>query len=124
MGIANWLRCLFGEEVGAQFALLRTVGLSIRQLIAMVWVEQILVIAAGMTLGTWMGGRLGAIVIPFLGNDDQGGQVLPPFILEVNWGTLAITYAAMGLVFALIIGGVLWFIHKISLQRILRLGEM
>ena len=107
-----------------QFALMRTIGFSLKQLITLVWLEQALVIAAGMALGTWMGGRLGATVMPYLGHDDRGSQVLPPFILEVSWGTLAATYGAMVFVFALIIVGMIWFIHKISLQRILRLGEM
>lgn len=107
-----------------QFALLRTVGLSMKQLVTMVWLEQALVIAAGMALGTWMGGRLGATIMPFLGHDDWGGQVVPPFAMEVNWGPLLLTYAAMLLAFAIISFGLVWFIHRISLQRILRLGEM
>ncbi len=107
-----------------QFALMRTIGFSMRQLTMLVWLEQALVIAAGLALGTWMGGRLGAIIMPFLGHDDRGSEVLPPFILEVNWNTLVITYAVMSLVFAVIILGVIWFIRRISLQRVLRLGEM
>ena len=107
-----------------QFALLRTIGLSMRQLVILVWLEQAFVIILGLALGTWMGGRLGAIIMPFLGNDDSGAQVLPPFVLEVNWPTLLGTYAAMGSVFAVIIVGVIWFIRRISLQRVLRLGEM
>ena len=107
-----------------QFALLRTVGFSMRQLVAMVWLEQLLVIATGLALGTWMGGRLGAIIMPFLGHDDWGSQVVPPFAMEVNWGALLITYAFMVFVFAAIVLGVIWLIRRISLQRILRLGEM
>ena len=107
-----------------QFALLRTVGFSMRQLITMVWLEQILVIAAGMALGTWMGGRLGATIMPFLGHDDFGSEVVPPFVMEVNWGALVLIYAAMAIVFALIILALLWFIQRISLQRILRIGEL
>ena len=107
-----------------QFALLRTVGLSGRQLLSLVWLEQILVIVAGLALGSWMGGRLGETVMPFLGHDDQGAQVLPPFQLDINWTTLLSTYAAMGLVFAIIIFGVILFVRRISLQRVLRLGEM
>jgi ABC-type lipoprotein release transport system permease subunit len=107
-----------------QFALMRTIGISMRQLVTLVWVEQVLVIGAGVALGTWMGGRLGAIVMPYLGHDDQGSQVLPPYVVQVDWGTLAITYAAMALVFTLIIAGVIWFIRRISLHRVLRLGEM
>ena len=107
-----------------QFALLRTVGFSLRQLTAMVWLEQALVIGAGLALGTWMGGRLGATIMPYLGHNDFGGQVMPPFAMEVNWGALLITYGFMILVFALITMGVIWLIRRISLQRILRLGEM
>ena len=107
-----------------QISLLRTIGFSMRQLVTMVWLEQVLVIAVGLALGTWMGGRLGAIIMPFLGHDDWGGRVMPPFVIEVNWGALLTTYAVMVIVFALIILGVTWLIHRMSLQRILRLGEM
>ena len=107
----------------AEFALMRTMGFSMRQLVTLVWLEQALVIAAGMALGTWMGGRLGATIMPFLGNDERGDQILPPFVLEVNWGTLALTYVAMVLVFGVITAGVIWFVRRISLQRILRLGD-
>ena len=107
-----------------QFALMRTVGFSMRQLITLVWLEQALVIVAGLALGTWMGGRLGETIMPFLAHDDTGGQVLPPFTMEVRWVTLGVIYAAMALLFAVIAVGVVWFIRRISLQRILRLGEM
>ncbi len=107
-----------------EFALMRTIGFSTRQLTTLIWLEQALIILAGLALGTWMGGRIGAIIMPFLSNDDQGSQVLPPFILEVNWTTLAITYAIMAVAFTLIITGMIWFVRRISLQRILRLGEM
>ena len=108
----------------AQFALMRTVGFSMRQLSTLVLLEQVLVIGAGLALGTWMGGRLGATMMPFLGHDDRGTRVLPPFVVDVNWSTLIITYIAMGLLFAIIIAGVITLVRRISLQRILRLGEV
>ena len=108
----------------AHFALMRTIGFSSKQLTTLVWLEQTLVIAAGLALGTWMGGRLGAIIMPYLSHSEQGTQLLPPFVMQVDWGTLAITYAGMVLVFALMTGGIVWFVRRISLQRILRLGEM
>ena len=107
-----------------QFALMRTVGFSMRQLTAMVWLEQALVIALGMGLGTWMGGRLGATIMPFLGHDDQGARVVPPFAIQVNWGALLLTYLAMLLVFLIISVALIWFIRRITLQRLLRLGEV
>ena len=111
-----------GREM--QFALMRTVGFSMGQLTTLVLLEQVLVIGAGLALGTWMGGRLGATMMPFLGHSDQGARILPPFVVDVNWGTLLITYLAMALLFSVIIGGVILLVRRISLQRILRLGEM
>ena len=70
-----------------------------------------------------MGRRLGTIIIPFLGHDDQGSQVLPPFTIETNWANLGITYAAMAVVFVAVILVMMWFVRKLSLQRLLRLGE-
>ena len=112
------------REREMQFGLMRTVGFSMRQLITLVWLEQAIVIGAGMALGAEMGRRLGAIIMPFLSHNDRGTQVLPPFVLEIDWGTLAITYGFMILVFTAIILGMIWFIRRISLQRILRLGEL
>ncbi|MCL0028844.1 ABC transporter permease [Dehalococcoidia bacterium] len=107
-----------------QFALMRTIGFTMSQLMTLVFVEQVLVIGTGLALGSWMGGRLGTTIMPYLGHNDQGIQVLPPFVIEINWDTLTLTYAAMALLFAVIIAGMLWFVRRISLQRILRIGEM
>ncbi|HJO82349.1 MAG: hypothetical protein QGG34_10760 [SAR202 cluster bacterium] len=107
-----------------QFALMRTIGFTMRQLVALMWVEQALVIGAGMALGTWMGGRLGSTVMPFLGHDENGSQVLPPFVIEVNWSNLLVTYAAMSIIFTAIILGVIWFVRHMALSRVLRLGDV
>ncbi len=107
-----------------QFALMRTIGFTTRQLVALMWVEQALVIGVGMALGTWMGGRLGATVMPFLGHDESGSQVLPPFVIEVSWSNLLVTYAAMAIIFTAIILGVIWFVRRMALSRVLRLGDV
>ena len=106
-----------------QFALMRTMGFATRQLVALMWLEQALVIAVGMALGTWMGGRLGSTIMPFLGHDDQGAQVIPPFVIEVSWANLLVTYAAMSVIFTVIILGVILFIQRMSLSRVLRIGD-
>ena len=106
-----------------QFALMRTMGFSTRQLVSLMWLEQALVILVGIALGTWMGGRLGETIMPFLGHDDRGGQVLPPFVIEVGWQNLLVTYVAMGLIFTAIIIGVILFIRRMSLSQVLRLGD-
>lgn len=106
-----------------QFALLRTLGFSKKQLVTMVSLEQLIVVATGLALGTWMGGRLGSIIMPFLAHDDRGSQVVPPFAVTVNWSALLITYAIMTTIFVIIILGVVWFIQRVSMHRTLRIGD-
>ena len=112
----------FREREG-QFALLRAVGLSMNQLTLLIWIEQALVVAAGLALGTWMGGQVGATIMTFLGHDDTGGRVLPPYTLDVDWVTLISTYTAIIAVFTVIIAVVVVVVRRLSLQQVLRFGE-
>ena len=107
-----------------QFALMRTNGLSGRQLMMMMWLEQTVIIAVGLALGTWMGSRLGATIIPFLGHDDFGGKVIPPFVMVIDWTALLITYAIMLVIFAVITLALIMLIRRLSISRILRIGEL
>lgn len=112
------------QERGTQFALLRSMGLSSGQLNALMWLEQSLVVAVGIALGTWMGGRLSATIMPFLGHSDTGGAVLPPFAPHVEWVALLVTYAVIAVIFAAIVLAIIFIVRRSSLQQALRLGEM
>ena len=106
-----------------QFALLRTLGFSTRQLITTIWVEQVLIIALGMIVGTWMGGKLSEAVMPFLSSDDHGNQVIPPFVMQIDWVNLSITYGVMILIFATVIGSLIFLARRLVLNKMLRLGD-
>lgn len=106
-----------------QFALMRTIGLSSRQLMSLLWMEQILVIVTALILGSWMGARLAATIMPFLAHNDYGHAVLPPFVIEVDWVNLISAYLFMGIFFTLVMMLMVWFANKLSIQRTLRLGE-
>ena len=90
---------------------------------SLLWMEQILVIVTALILGSWMGGRLAAIIMPFLAHNDFGHSVLPPFVIEVDWGNLIAAYLFMGIFFTLVMMVMVWFANKLSIQRTLRLGE-
>ena len=106
-----------------QFALLRTLGFSTRQLITTIWVEQVLIITLGMIIGTWMGGRLSEAVMPFMSSDDYGNQVIPPFVIQIDWVNLLITYGVMILIFAAVIGSLIFLARRLVLNKMLRLGD-
>ena len=114
------------REREQQFAVLRSIGLSTRQLAAIVWLEQAVQVLGGMALGTWMGVRLVSAVMPFMGHDETGGRVVPPFAVR---GTptgcrLALAYAVIAVIFGGIMGGVVWAIHRVAAHRALRIEDI
>lgn len=106
-----------------ELALLRATGLSMRQLLALVTLEQLLVIGAGIAIGAFMGARLGATIMPYLGTSGAGIRIAPPMILEIDWGLVAVTFGLVGAVFAAVIGVILVSVYRMSVHRVLRLGE-
>jgi large-conductance mechanosensitive channel len=88
-----------------------------------VLVEQALVVAIGMALGSWLGVRLTELIMPFLGLNEAGLRVLPPFRAAMDWQVIAVVYGLMLTAFTattLILAGVF---SRTAIQRALRFGE-
>ncbi len=77
------------------FAVLRAIGFSRRQIFGLLAFEQLVIIVFGLVLGTVTGDRLGTIMMPFLQLTEQGSRVLPPFVLSIDWGLIGITYGIL-----------------------------
>ena len=106
-----------------EFAILRTMGFSMRQILAVVSFEQIFIVVLAMASGTLVGSRLGILMLEFLGVTERGEEVVPPFVLATDWGTIGIAYGILGAVFLLAIGVVVALHARLALYRVLRLGE-
>lgn len=106
-----------------EFAVLRTMGFSKRQIALVVGFEQVFVIGLGMIAGTLMGMRLGSLMIRYMGLTETGDEVLPPMQLEINWFTVGTAWLVLGLVFLVTIGAVVLLYSRLALHRVLRIGE-
>jgi ABC-type antimicrobial peptide transport system permease subunit len=115
---------LSAQKRQLDFAILRTLGFSLRQIIGLVCFEQLFIIVTGMGIGTILGERLSYIMIPFLQLTERGERVLPPFILTINWQTIGMTYAVIGLAFVITISLVILFFSRVAIHRTLRMGDM
>jgi len=115
-------RVSFRTRLG-EFALLRTIGLSMRQLLALAVLEQVLVIGVAVGLGIFMGTRLGATIMPYLASSGQGVRVVPPMLTEVDWVGFCVTFGMVAAVFALVVAAILVYVYRMSIHRVMRLGE-
>ena len=106
-----------------EFATLRSIGLSIRQVTSLVLIEQLLVIGVAVGFGIFLGLRVGAVVMPYLANTSESGLVTPPMILEVEWAGFGVTFGLFFLVFAAVLGALVVSVHRTAIHAVMRSGE-
>ena len=106
-----------------EFAVLRTMGFSKKQIAVVVAFEQFFVIGLGMVAGTLMGMRLGSLMIRYMGLTETGDEVLPPLQLEINWLTIGSAWIVLAAVFLVTIAAVVLLYSRLALHRVLRIGE-
>jgi hypothetical protein len=115
---------LTAQERALEFAIMRTLGFSRTQIFGVVAFEHLFVIAAGMGLGTLVGLQVGRLMMDFLGTDEQGATVLPPFVLGVSWPSIFVAWGILGAVFAATIAAVVLLYVRLQVHRALRIGDV
>ncbi|MEE8045329.1 MAG: ABC transporter permease [Dehalococcoidia bacterium] len=107
----------------AELALLRTIGLSMKQLLFLVVMEQVMVIGVAVALGIFMGARMGETIMPYLASSGENAVVVPPMAVQIDWFGFGVTFGLLGLVFLAVIGVILISVYRMSIHRIMRMGE-
>jgi len=77
-----------------EFAILRALGLSRGQVFRMLAFEYLLVVVVGLVAGAWLGLVVGRQMLSFLNVTETGGRVVPPFVLETQWGLVGVGVAS------------------------------
>jgi hypothetical protein len=93
------------------------------QVFGVVMLEQAIVIIAGVGLGTIVGLQVGRMMMDFLGTNERGEVVLPPFILDISWPSIFLAWAILGSVFVVTISAVVMLYLRLALHRALRIGD-
>ena len=114
---------LTAQKRTLEFAVLRTMGFSRRQIATVVGFEQAFVIFLGMAAGTLLGIRLGSLMIRYMGLTETGEDVVPPMLLQVSWLTVGSAWLILGFAFLVTIGIVVLLYSRLALHTVLRMGE-
>jgi ABC-type antimicrobial peptide transport system permease subunit len=115
---------LGAQERSLEFAILRTMGLSGRQILSVVSFEQLFVVVAGVAAGTLLGFPLSRLMIDYMGLTESGRSPLPPLQSVINWQTVLTVY---GLLMVVVVSTVITLValySRIAVSRALRMGEL
>ena len=106
-----------------ELALLRTIGLSMKQLITLILFEQIIIIGLSLGLGIFMGLLLGSTILPYLANSTGSEILLPPMEILFRWSEFRFIFFLLLIVFIIVIGIIIFSVFKMSLHKVMRIGE-
>ncbi|MEU7897539.1 ABC transporter permease [Nonomuraea sp. NPDC049152] len=89
----------------AEFAILRALGVSFRQVFALLAIEQAFVIVLSLVAGTILALVVGALVVPHIVLTGQAAAVTPDVLLAVPWPATALMLVLVAaLLFAIVAG--------------------
>jgi hypothetical protein len=107
-----------------EFAILRTMGYTSRQVLSLVSFEQLFVIVAGVVVGTFLGFPLGRLMIGYLGVTESGADPVPPLVSQVSWQAVLTVYGLLAIVFIGTIASLAAVYSRLAVHRALRIGEV
>jgi ABC-type antimicrobial peptide transport system permease subunit len=106
-----------------QFGILRSLGLSPGQLYGWLSLEQIIMILAGLSLGTLLGILLNKLILPGLPISFGNKPAIPPFITLENWVEVFKLYLTLLVSFILTLGVATVILWRSNIHRALRVGQ-
>ena len=78
-----------------EFAVCQSVGMSVRQILGLIGIEQIAVIIVGLGAGVIVGTQAGHILLDFFALTPEGRDVVPPLEFLIDWRTVGIQFGAL-----------------------------
>lgn len=106
-----------------QFGMLRALGLSVRQMAALLAGEQLALVATGLVGGTFLGWLSGKMFIPFLQVRAGRHPLTPPYVVQIAWGDVVIVYVIFGLMFVAAAVVLLGLLRRMRVFEAVKLGE-
>ncbi len=106
-----------------QFGILRAIGLSVGQLISMLFIEQVLSVGVAVAIGTFLGGWASRLFLPFTKvSADLTGSV-PEFMIVISGSDLAKIYLTLGGMLVVGLAGLVIVLSRMRLHQAVKLGE-
>jgi FtsX-like permease family len=111
------------RERVTEFALLRALGLSSRQLSGWLSLENATLAVISLVAGSALGLLVAWVALPFVTVTSRARAAFPPVEVDVPWTTIAALEVAGIVALTLAIIGLTWSLGRIAMASALRMGE-
>lgn len=116
-----WLLSLQGRML--QLGIYRAMGISFRQLLGMLVVEQLLTTGAGFAIGIATGLAAGSIFVPLFQLSFDPGKIVPPFeVISDNSDIIRLAAATTVMLLAALLI-LAWLLKRMNIYQAVKLGE-
>lgn len=106
-----------------QFGVLRAMGLSVGQLIAMLSFETVFLAVIGVAVGTGVGIWASQLFVPFLQVSAEATGRTPRFVIVTEWTDNLRIYIVLGLMLLVALGGLITLLARLNIHQAVKLGE-
>jgi ABC-type antimicrobial peptide transport system permease subunit len=111
------------RERMTEFALLRAIGLSSRQLAGWLLIENGFLVALSLLGGTLLGFLLSWLILPLITVNREAEQVFPSLIVIIPWRTIFMLEALILLTLLVVSAVMALVLRRVGLGTALRIGE-
>jgi len=106
-----------------QLGILQAIGLSVRQLVGYLALEQFLLMGIAIASGAFIGLVTSQMFVPFLQIGASSEAPIPPFEVLIGWTESAYLSLAFGLVLFLTMMGTIIYLVRIKVFQAVKMGE-
>ena len=106
-----------------EFALLRAIGLSSRQLAGWLLLENGALVVVSLLGGTALGFLLSWLILPLITVNRDAAQVFPSLVVIIPWRTMLMVEAVILLILLIVSGLMALVLRRVGLGTALRVGE-
>ena len=111
------------SERTTEFAVLRSLGLSDRQLSAWLALEGGITVALALVGGIALGALVAWLVLPFVSLAGEGGRPFPGVVVELPWQAVAVLTGSLLAALAVVLAVQIVLLRRLALGPALRAGE-
>jgi putative ABC transport system permease protein len=106
-----------------QLGILQAIGLSVRQLVGYLALEQFLLMGIAIVCGAVIGLVSSYMFVPFLQIGASGGTPVPPFEVLIGWAESAWLSLAFGLILFMTMLGTIYTLVRMKVFQAVKMGE-